>query len=234
LPGHTNPIWSVVFLPDGKEVISGCADGNIRGWRVDDGCEVGKGRKGMWENSIVYAIVASSDGQWIATGGEEQHVTIWNTTTCEKVFELEGHTDEVRSLAFSQDSARLASGSKDQTVIVWNTTTGERLLGPLTGHTTRSVWCVAFSPNGDKITVFYFNCADWKPHTELVHSITISPNGKFIASASYDKTVRLWDMMASTSVGPALECDDEVYSVAISPSGSHLASGGRDRKVRIW
>ncbi|KAF8835789.1 WD40 repeat-like protein [Paxillus ammoniavirescens] len=76
--------------------------------------------------------------------------------------------------------------------------------------------------------------ADWKPHTELVHSITISPNGKFIASASYDKTVRLWDLMASNSIGPALECDGEVYSVAISPSGSHLASGGHDNKVRIW
>ncbi|KAF8835790.1 hypothetical protein BDN67DRAFT_390444 [Paxillus ammoniavirescens] len=63
LPGHTNPIWSVVFPPDGKEVISGCAGGNIRGWRVEDGCELKKGRNGMWENGPVYAIAASSDGQ---------------------------------------------------------------------------------------------------------------------------------------------------------------------------
>ncbi|KIK96687.1 hypothetical protein PAXRUDRAFT_825708 [Paxillus rubicundulus Ve08.2h10] len=283
LPGHMNAICSVVFLPDGKEVVSGGVGGNIRGWRVEDGCELGKG---MWENSMVYAIAASNNGQWIATGGEEQHITIWNTVTCKKVFELEGHTNTVRSLAFSPDSGRLASGSTDQTVIVWNTTTGERLLGPLIGHAAPSVWCVAFSPDGDKIAscdgddmriwnsysgdlvirrikiqavslvwtpdgqqliagcgegfIKRFSSstgslhADWKAHTELVTSIAISPNGKFIASASEDKTVCLWDMMTSTSIVPALKCNDEVCSVAISPAGSHLASGGFDCKLRIW
>ncbi|KIJ05887.1 hypothetical protein PAXINDRAFT_140991, partial [Paxillus involutus ATCC 200175] len=283
LLGHTHWVWSVAFLPDGQEVISGSADGSARRWRVEDGCEVGRAL--MWEEGSVLAVDASSDGNWIATACQEKNITIWNAATCDKVLVLKGHTDRVRSLAFSPDSARLVSGSRDKTLIVWSTTTGERLLGPLIGHT-NTVGCACFSPNGDKIAscdsidIRIWNShsgdlvirpikvsvcvltwtpdgqqliagivdgsikcissstgsllVDWKAHTDIVHSIAVSPNGKFVASASVDKTVRLWDMTTSTQIGPPLQCDDNVYSVAISPAGNYLVSGGRDCKVRIW
>ncbi|KAF8842624.1 WD40 repeat-like protein [Paxillus ammoniavirescens] len=284
LRGQTNPIWSIAFLPDGKEVISGSWDGNIRRWRVEDGCELGKEIR---ENGVVYAVAASSDGLFIATGGKAKNIAIWDATTYEKVIELEGHSagNFTRSLEFSPDSARLVSGSTDKTVIVWSTGTGQQLSAPLKGHT-NSVWEAHFSPNGDKIascdgcdiriwdshsgdlviqpiTVkalslawtpdgqqliagctegsikrFYsptgFLLADWQAHASLVHSISVSPNGKFLASASPDKTVRLWAMTTSTQIGPPLQCPDRVYSVAISPDGTHLARGGRDSQARIW
>ncbi|KAF9219838.1 hypothetical protein BS17DRAFT_788487 [Gyrodon lividus] len=50
---------------------------------------------------------------------------------------------------------------------------------------------------------------EWKDHTDIVSSITISPNGKFIASGSWDRTARLWDMTTPTRIGPIL-CDDKV------------------------
>ncbi|KIJ09410.1 hypothetical protein PAXINDRAFT_43330, partial [Paxillus involutus ATCC 200175] len=91
----------------------------------------------------------SSDGNWIATGGQENNIMIWTIATRDKVVMLEGHTDHVWSLAFSHDSARVVSGSGDKTVIVWSTTTGD-LLGCLRGHTD-PIWCACFSSNGDKI-----------------------------------------------------------------------------------
>ncbi|KAF8842621.1 WD40 repeat-like protein [Paxillus ammoniavirescens] len=285
LLGHTKKIWSVAFLPDGKEVISASEDGNTRRWRVADGCELGGAVR---EKGGVLAVVASSHRQWIATADGEKNITIWNTTTYEKVVVLEGHSDCVRSLAFSPDSERLVSGSEDKTVIVWNTTTGKRLLGPLIGHT-NTIWCARFSPNGNMIAScdggggetriwnghsgkllilpievlavslawtpdnqqLIVGCkdgsikcfasssgsllADWKAHINVINSIAVSPDGKFIASASSDKTVRLWDMTTSTqNIGPPIQCHDRVYSVAISPDGTHLVSGGRDNRVYIW
>ncbi|KIJ06836.1 hypothetical protein PAXINDRAFT_61584, partial [Paxillus involutus ATCC 200175] len=144
--GHTNAVWSVAFLPDGEQVISGSYDKSIRAWRIEDGREVGSA---MRDGGAVFAVAASSDGQWIASGGSAKTIVMWDAKTHEKIVELNGHSTGVRSLAFSPDSARIVSGCNDGTVIIWSTTTGKRLLGPLNGHTSW-VQCVSFSWNGDK------------------------------------------------------------------------------------
>ncbi|KIJ12550.1 hypothetical protein PAXINDRAFT_82754 [Paxillus involutus ATCC 200175] len=140
--GHTGCVWSVAFLPDGKEAISSSADGSARRWRVEDGCEVGRA---MWEEGSMVALAASSDGNWIATGGHEKNITIWNVATCDKaIVVLGGHTQMVWSLAFSPDSARLVSVSPDKTnVTIWNTTTYTKVI-QLEGHSD-DVRSLAFS-----------------------------------------------------------------------------------------
>jgi len=62
---------------------------------------------------------------------------------------LEGHTDDVLSVAFSPDGRRIVSGSLDNSVRVWDSLTGE-VQNILEGHT-NSVWSVAFSPDGRRI-----------------------------------------------------------------------------------
>ncbi|KAJ5646727.1 NACHT and WD40 domain protein [Penicillium lividum] len=71
-------------------------------------------------------------------------------------------------------------------------------------------------------------------HTGLVRSVVFSPDGRFLATGSYDMTTRLWN----TSTG-ALEQLLEghsggIESVAISPNGQLLASGSRDKTIRLW
>ncbi|KIJ04904.1 hypothetical protein PAXINDRAFT_45022, partial [Paxillus involutus ATCC 200175] len=74
----------------------------------------------------------------------------------------------------------------------------------------------------------------WNGHNNVVMSIAVSPTSKFMASASWDHKIRLWDMATCTQIGPTLQHYDDVNSVAISPDGSHLAGAGDDNKVRIW
>ncbi|KAK4164711.1 hypothetical protein QBC43DRAFT_317354 [Cladorrhinum sp. PSN259] len=71
-------------------------------------------------------------------------------------------------------------------------------------------------------------------HTGMIVSIAFSPDGKMIASGSWDKTVRLWN----TATGV---CDyileghtDRIYSIAFSPDGKTIASGSFDETVRLW
>ena len=70
-------------------------------------------------------------------------------------------------------------------------------------------------------------------HGYYVAGMAFSPDGKTLASASYDKTVKIWDTATGSEV-LSLPHSDSVYTVAFSPDGLYTASGGWDGTVHIW
>jgi WD40 repeat protein len=80
LDDHASPISSVAFLPNSTQVVGGFRGGSVQTWRVEDGREVGKVMK---QGNATIPVTVSSDGHWIASGGEEKKVTIWDATTHE-------------------------------------------------------------------------------------------------------------------------------------------------------
>jgi len=84
---------------------------------------------------------------------------------------------------------------------------------------------------------------DFRQHTKEIYTIrwsntgpgTVNPNRPLIlASASFDATVKLWDVVAGKELFTLTKHVDPVYSVAFSPSGEYLASGSFDRCLHIW
>ena len=107
---------------------------------------------------------------------------------------------------------------------------------------------VTLSPDGTQIAtsqnnaIHFWHRSTGQPvhrsilrHPDSVFSVAFSPDGKRMASSSYDKTIRIWDSQSGQAIGtPFRGHTDSVRSVAFSPDGKRIASGSDDRIVCIW
>jgi WD40 repeat protein len=72
-------------------------------------------------------------------------------------------------------------------------------------------------------------------HTNAVYAVTFSPDGKTLATASWDTTVRLWDVVTHHQLGkPLTGHTDGVITLKFAPGGTTLASAGADKTIRVW
>ena len=71
-------------------------------------------------------------------------------------------------------------------------------------------------------------------HTDWVTSVSFLPDGKYIVSGSYDKTIRMWDAQTGKLVSDSFEGHADVAtSVAFSPDGRYIVSGSYDKTIRM-
>ncbi|MEU8378524.1 serine/threonine-protein kinase [Streptosporangium sp. NPDC048865] len=254
LRAHTERVNVVAFSPDGTTLAGGDGDGAVILWDAATRRPAGDPLRG--HTRAVEAMAFSPDGGLLASGGNngegtepgDHTVILWDVATRRQAGDpLTGHTDWIRSVAFSPDGKILATGSADTTVILWDVATRQPIGDPLTGHTDW-VQSVAFSPDGrtlatggDDTTVILWDVATRQPigdpltgHTDLVRSVVFAPGGGTLVTGGRDMTVILWDVATRRPVGaPLTGHPGEIDTLALGPDGGTLAVG-TGSVVRLW
>jgi len=71
-------------------------------------------------------------------------------------------------------------------------------------------------------------------HSRGVNSVAITPDGKYIVSGSWDKTIKLWDISSDKEIRTFKGHSSWVNSVAITPDGKYIVSGSEDKNIKLW
>jgi WD40 repeat protein len=197
-------------------------------------------------------IAVSPDGRWLAAGVDHR---VWLRDMrdgSERIF-LTRQQGRMAALAFAPDSNMLASASAaDGMVWLWDVPSGEpRLVIPLAADAC-TVDALAFHPGGRLLAA---GGVDWLATSGADGAIGIwniverqlsallprgtaalafDPTGHWLASASLDRTVTIWDVATTKEVHRLSGHDNAVAAIAFTPDGLWLVSAGLDREIRTW
>jgi ribosome assembly protein 4 len=243
MKGHKKFITSIAWQPmirmkKGHQLLaSSSKDQTIRVWdSATQSCLFALGS----HTASVTKVLWGGEG-YIYSGSQDRTIKVWSEEDGRQISEMKGHAHWVNTLALSTDyvlrtgcydhfqkefeteeekkeyatqryekmkdhkgGERLVSGSDDFTMIMWQPQKSNKPIHRLTGH------------------------------QGLINQVVFSPDGFYFASASFDKSIKLWSGQTGKFISNFRGHVSSVYQVAWSADSRLLVSGSKDTTLKVW
>ncbi|KAF2072158.1 hypothetical protein CYY_006534 [Polysphondylium violaceum] len=175
----------------------------------------------------IFSIDVHPDGTRLATGGGDNKIKIWSIApislaevesdqnTPKLLKSIDSHYSPVNSVKWSRDGKYLASGSDDKLCMIWGLSSSTLL--------------------GAKDSVENWICVSTlRGHQNDISEISWSPDNKFIATCSFDKTIIIWETTKFQMVHKLEEHTGFIKGLTWDPLSRYLASQSEDQSLIIW
>ncbi len=264
LRGHRQAVRQLIFLPDGRRLVSISDAGPARVWDLETHETIRRlmpaqavrieGSLNLLPSRRVERIALLHKRSELLEAVTERDrrsvVRLWDVDQGRELRVLFESHAPIRALAVSPDDRLLATNASDvrrfvQYIVLRRISDGkvvtrmeEKRLAPVR---------LAFSPDGKWLVaagsrrLHFWDVAarklvhrDDAAHKRAIQDMTISRDGKLLVTASTDDTVRLWDVARGKRIREIEAEQEGVYSVALSPSGRTVVSGGGDHTTKLW
>ncbi|KAI5588830.1 hypothetical protein POPTR_005G144400v4 [Populus trichocarpa] len=208
LSKHKGPIFTLKWNKKGDYLLTGSCDKTAIVWDV---------RAEEWKQQFEFHSGPTLDVDWrnnvsFATSSTDNMIYVCKVGETRPIKSFAGHQGEVNCVKWDPTGSLLASCSDDISAKIWSMKQ-DKYVHDLREHS-KEIYTIRWSPTGPGTN---------NPNQQLV-----------LASASFDSTVKLWDVEFGKLLSSLNGHREPVYSVAFSPNGEYLASGSLDRCINIW
>jgi WD40 repeat protein len=249
LRGQPDMVTSVSFSPNGKRLATASRP-EVRVWDLPV-------QPKTWQTCMnlpsLLSLALASDEQTLAVRDGSTRIVCRQYPSGKKLPDLpipsrdaQGHLLAYQSQAFSSDGTLFATAQKNE-IDLWNRHTWQKttLRGDHFGVLALSHDSSQLATNDlDKDEVSLWDThtghrlSRWKAHQNDILTLVFSPDGKWLVSGSWDRTLTVWDMKSGLSDPPLAQTlhghETPIISVAFSPDSKTLVTTGQDKTIKFW
>jgi WD40 repeat protein len=250
---HVAPVKCVAVSKDGTRLASGDSRGAIKVRTLKDGAVPTELCTLKGHTRCVNAVEFSPGDQKIASCSSDGTMLLWSAQSGERLQTFRGRVDvELFCLAWSPDSKLVACAGEGAIIDVVDAATGTQVRELEGGHTDMFFCCLAFGATSEVLysggndcdyAIVEWNLAEGREatvtrrlqgHTQAVNGIALSPCAMWMASASDDKTVRIWNLAMGEQIRELKGHTHWVKGVKWSRDGKMIVCRSDDMTVRVW